>query len=365
LEDFNPTEDFAKTVASNIIYVLGSALGGMLAGFISWQFYILTYNIAEKIRKSYVKKFRPPTPVQNLRNHLQAHNMSVNADNLVYQASLVSINKENGNQANFQDSETFVCLDIFSKGFVQGKGLLENNRLTIDNFDQNPMPENRRATAFEDNEDIVASDEKLITSREKRVKNPGQNQENGETLAQRESKAELRTDLKIVDQNPISESQGGEKTADIGVFDEKRSKIPRRNQENGGTLAQEESKVELRKKLKIVDQNPMPENGGIASPEKNDNILAIDEKRVTVRAKRRKNQAGRNQENKGAAFLEKSDDIAEFDRKLDTLRKRRYAQDQKNGTPSKADLQKSVSYLELLKDDDKKEDLMNISGRMG
>ena len=37
--------------------------------------------------------------------------------------------------------------------------------------------------------------------------------------------------------------------------------------------------------------------------------------------------------------------IAEFDKKLDTLRKRRYAQDQKNGTPSKADLQKSVSYL--------------------
>ena len=37
--------------------------------------------------------------------------------------------------------------------------------------------------------------------------------------------------------------------------------------------------------------------------------------------------------------------IAEFDKKLDTLRKRRYALDQKNGTPSKADLQKSVSYL--------------------
>ena len=73
LEDFNPTEDFAKTVASNIIYVVGAALGGMLAGFISWQFYILSYNIAEKIRKSYVKKFRPPTPVQNLRNHLQAY----------------------------------------------------------------------------------------------------------------------------------------------------------------------------------------------------------------------------------------------------------------------------------------------------
>ena len=27
LEDFNPTEDFAKTVESNIIYVLGAALG--------------------------------------------------------------------------------------------------------------------------------------------------------------------------------------------------------------------------------------------------------------------------------------------------------------------------------------------------
>ena len=45
--------------------------------------------------------------------------MSVNADNLVYQASLVSINNENGNHADSQDSETFVCLDIFSKGFVQ------------------------------------------------------------------------------------------------------------------------------------------------------------------------------------------------------------------------------------------------------
>ena len=41
LEDFYPTEDFAKTVASNIVYVVGAALGGMLAGFISWQFYIL------------------------------------------------------------------------------------------------------------------------------------------------------------------------------------------------------------------------------------------------------------------------------------------------------------------------------------
>ena len=37
--------------------------------------------------------------------------------------------------------------------------------------------------------------------------------------------------------------------------------------------------------------------------------------------------------------------IAEFDKKLDTLRKKRYAQDQKNGTLSKADIQKSVSYL--------------------
>ena len=45
--------------------------------------------------------------------------MSVNADNLVYQASMVSINNENGNHADSQDSETFVCLDIFSKGFVQ------------------------------------------------------------------------------------------------------------------------------------------------------------------------------------------------------------------------------------------------------
>ena len=45
--------------------------------------------------------------------------MSVNADNLVYQASMVSINNENGNQPDSQDSETFVCLDIFSKGFVQ------------------------------------------------------------------------------------------------------------------------------------------------------------------------------------------------------------------------------------------------------
>ena len=45
----------------------------MIAGFILWQLYILSYNIAEKIRKSYVKKFRPPTPVQNLRNHLQAY----------------------------------------------------------------------------------------------------------------------------------------------------------------------------------------------------------------------------------------------------------------------------------------------------
>ena len=45
--------------------------------------------------------------------------MSVNADNLVYQASMVSINNENGNHPDSQDSETFVCLDIFSKGFVQ------------------------------------------------------------------------------------------------------------------------------------------------------------------------------------------------------------------------------------------------------
>ena len=45
--------------------------------------------------------------------------MSVNADNLVYQASMVSINNEDGNQPDSQDSETFVCLDIFSKGFVQ------------------------------------------------------------------------------------------------------------------------------------------------------------------------------------------------------------------------------------------------------
>ena len=127
------------------------------------------------------------------------------------------------------------------------------------------------------------------------MKNPGLNQENCETPAQKESKTKL-----LKDQNPIPESQGGDKTADIGVFDEKkvnvpenRSKIPRRNQENGGTFAQQESKVELRKLLKIVGQNSMPEN------EKNDNILAIDEKRrVTVRARRRKNQAGQNQESK-------------------------------------------------------------------
>ena len=156
------------------------------------------------------------------------------------------------------------------------------------------------------------------TFRKKIAKNPGQNQENCETLAQHLSKAELRKDLKIVEQNPIPESQGGEKTADIGVFDEKRvivrakrSKIPRRNQENGGTIAQQESKVELRKNLKIVGQNSMPENEGIASPEKSDNILAIDEKRVTVRARRRKNQAGQNQENDGtfAQQESKSDDI--------------------------------------------------------
>ena len=61
---------FRQSVQSIYIGVL--ALGGMLAGFILWQFYILSYNIAEKIRKSYVKKFQPPTPVQNLRNHLQA-----------------------------------------------------------------------------------------------------------------------------------------------------------------------------------------------------------------------------------------------------------------------------------------------------
>ena len=78
---------------------------------------------------------------------------------------------------------------------------------------------------------------------------------------------------------------------------ESRSKIPKRNQENGGTFAQQESKVELRKILKIGGQNFMPEN------EKNDNILAIDEKRVTVRARRRKNQAGQNQQES------KSDDI--------------------------------------------------------
>jgi len=276
--------------------------------------------------------------------------MSVNADNLVYQASLVSINNENGNHADSQDSETFVCLDIFSKGFVQGKGLLKNNRLTIDNFDQNPIPENQDEAVLENNEDIAASDEKLVTSRKKIAKNPEQNQENCETLARQESKTKL-----LKDQNPIPESQRGEKTADIGVFDEKkvnmpenRSKIPRRNQEIDGTFAQQESKVELRKILKIGGQNSMLEN------EKSDNILAIDEKRrVTVRARRRKN------------LESKSDDIAEFDKKLDTLRKKRYAQDQKNGTPSKADLQKSVSYLELLKDDDKKEDLMNLSGRMG
>ena len=124
--------------------------------------------------------------------------------------------------------------------------------------------------------------------------------------------------MKTVDQNPIPQSQGGEKIADIGVFDEKRvtmtakrSKIPRRNQENGGTIAQHDSKVELRKNLKIVGQNSRPENEGIASLEKNDNILAIDEKRVTVRARRRKNQAGQNQENDGtfAQKESKSDDI--------------------------------------------------------
>jgi hypothetical protein len=43
--------------------------------------------------------------------------------------------------------------------------LLENNRLTIDNFDQNPMPETRGAAALENNEDIVALEEKLVTSR--------------------------------------------------------------------------------------------------------------------------------------------------------------------------------------------------------
>ena len=137
----------------------------------------------------------------------------------------------------------------------------------------------------------------LLYTRNKRVKNPGQNHENCETLAQQESKTKLRKDLKIVDQNSIPESQGGEKTADIGVFDKKRviiqkksSKIPKRNQENGGTIAQQESKVELRKNLKIVGQNSMPKNEGICSFEKSDNILAIDEKRVTVRARRRKNQ---------------------------------------------------------------------------
>ena len=135
------------------------------------------------------------------------------------------------------------------------------------------------------------------------MKNPGLNQENCETPAQKESKTKL-----LKDQNPIPESQRGEKTADIGVFDEKRvnmpesrSKIPRRNQENDGTFAQQESKVELRKNLKIVGQNLMPKNDGIGTFEKSDNILSIDEKRVTVRARRRKNQAGQNQE--------KSDDI--------------------------------------------------------
>ena len=145
------------------------------------------------------------------------------------------------------------------------------------------------------------------TLRKKIPKNPGQNQENCETLARKESKTKL-----LKDQNPIPESQGGEKTADIGVFDEKKvnmpekiSNIPRRNQENGENLAQQESKVELRKNLKIGGQNSMPEN------EKNDNILAIDEKRrVTVRARRRKNQAGQNQENDGTLAQEsKSDDI--------------------------------------------------------
>ena len=145
------------------------------------------------------------------------------------------------------------------------------------------------------------------TLREKIAKNPGQNQENCETLARKESKTKL-----LKDQNPISESQGGEKTTDIGVFDEKKvnmsakkSKVPRRNQENGGTFPQQESKVELRKILKIGGQNSMPEN------EKNDNILAIDEKRVTVRARRRKNQAGQNQENGGTLAQQesKSNDI--------------------------------------------------------
>ena len=127
------------------------------------------------------------------------------------------------------------------------------------------------------------------------MKNPGLNQENCETPAQKESKTKL-----LKDQNPIPESQRGEKTADIGVFDEKKvkmpekiSNIPRRNQENGENLAQQESKVELRKNLKIGGLNTMPKI------EKNDNILAIDEKRrVTVRARRRKNQAGQNQESK-------------------------------------------------------------------
>ena len=241
--------------------------------------------------------------------------MSVNVDNPVYQASMVSINNENCNQANSQDSETFVCLDIFSKGFVQGKGLLENNRLTIDNFDKNPMPQNHGTPNLENNEDILAFDEKLVDSR-KKVKNQGQNQE-----------------------------------------------------------TQQESKVQLPIDLKIADQKPMPENQGVNALEKTEEISVFDEKRVTLRAKRRKNQAGKNQKNGGTLVaqkepkaelqIEKSDDIAEFDKKLDTLRKKRYAQDPKNGTLTKADLQKSVSYLELLKDDDKKEDLMNISGRKG
>ena len=66
------SSDFCRQSVQSI-YIVVLALGGMIAGFILWNFYIVSYNIAEKIRKSYVKKFRPPTPVQNLRNHLQAY----------------------------------------------------------------------------------------------------------------------------------------------------------------------------------------------------------------------------------------------------------------------------------------------------
>ena len=49
--------------------------------------------------------------------------------------------------------------------YIQGKGLLENNRLTIDNFDQNPIPEIQGVAVLENDADIVASDEKPVTSR--------------------------------------------------------------------------------------------------------------------------------------------------------------------------------------------------------